>query len=219
MASTETATAPPRGILIAIEGLDRAGKSTQCALLVERLQQSGHKVRLQKFPDRTTTIGTLINSYLTSATDIDDHTIHLLFSANRWELAHSIRTDIAAGVTVVLDRYMYSGVVFSAAKGLDYEYCRGPEVGLPRPDVIVFMDLDEGEAAKRGGFGEERYEVPEVQRRVREMFRMMRGDERDAGDWGVVDAGAEVGVVAERVWGVVERGVEFARGNELRSIQ
>lgn len=122
-------------------------------------------------------------------------------------------------MTVVLDRYVYSGVVFSAAKGLDYKYCRGPEVGLPRPDVIVFMDLDEGEAAKRGGFGEERYEVPEVQRRVREMFGVMRGDERDTGDWGVVDAGAEVGVVAERVWGVVERGVEFARGSGLRSIQ
>lgn len=58
MASTETASAPPRGTLIAIEGLDRAGKSTQCALLVERLQQSGHKVRLQKFP------GTALKSIL-----------------------------------------------------------------------------------------------------------------------------------------------------------
>lgn len=35
--------------------------------------------------DRTTTIGQMINSYLSNMTEMDDHAIHLLFSANRWE--------------------------------------------------------------------------------------------------------------------------------------
>jgi len=35
--------------------------------------------------DRTTTIGKMINSYLAEDADMDDHAIHLLFSANRWE--------------------------------------------------------------------------------------------------------------------------------------
>ena len=37
-------------------------------------------------PDRTTPIGKIINEYLTAGASIDDHAIHLLFSANRWEL-------------------------------------------------------------------------------------------------------------------------------------
>lgn len=43
-------TMPTRGALIAIEGLDRAGKSTQCDILLKRLEEEGIKARLQKFP-------------------------------------------------------------------------------------------------------------------------------------------------------------------------
>ena len=37
--------------------------------------------------DRTTPIGIMIDSYLRNATDMDDRAIHLLFSANRWEMS------------------------------------------------------------------------------------------------------------------------------------
>lgn len=39
-----------RGKLIVFEGLDRAGKSTQCQKLVDGLREKGAKVRLQRFP-------------------------------------------------------------------------------------------------------------------------------------------------------------------------
>lgn len=38
--------------------------------------------------DRTTPIGQMIDSYLKSQVEMDDHVIHLLFSANRWEAAY-----------------------------------------------------------------------------------------------------------------------------------
>jgi hypothetical protein len=37
--------------------------------------------------DRSTPIGQMINSYLLGQSEQEDHVIHLLFSANRWELA------------------------------------------------------------------------------------------------------------------------------------
>lgn len=40
--------------------------------------------------DRTTQIGQMIDSYLKSAVRMDDHAIHLLFSANRWEAAYAL---------------------------------------------------------------------------------------------------------------------------------
>ncbi|MCJ1429155.1 Thymidylate kinase, partial [Sticta canariensis] len=127
-----------RGALIVIEGLDRAGKSTQCERLCQHLEQQGHSVKLLRFPDRSTPIGACINAYLRNETQQEDHSIHLLFSANRWEAAAAIRADIAAGTTVVIDRYYYSGVVYSVAKpraGISLQWAREPEVGLPRPDV------------------------------------------------------------------------------------
>jgi len=70
---------------------------------------------------------------------------------------------------------VYSGIVFSAAKGLGLDYCRAPDVGLPRADVVLFLDLDAEVAKRRGGFGGERYEVEEVQRRVRALFKEVGG--------------------------------------------
>lgn len=39
-----------RGGLIVVEGLDRAGKSTQCDLLCEHLREAGHQVKRMRFP-------------------------------------------------------------------------------------------------------------------------------------------------------------------------
>jgi thymidylate kinase len=43
------------------------------------------QTEMWRFPDRTTEIGQMINSYLGSEKNVDDAAIHLLFSANRWE--------------------------------------------------------------------------------------------------------------------------------------
>ena len=53
---------------------------------------------------------------------MDDRAIHLLFAANRWEAAANIRQKLADGVTIVCDRYSYSGVAFTSAKpGMDLD--------------------------------------------------------------------------------------------------
>jgi dTMP kinase len=74
-----------RGALVVLEGLDRSGKSSQCSRLVSYLEGQGLSAELWRFPDRTTDVGQMISAYLTNASQLDDHTIHLLFSANRWE--------------------------------------------------------------------------------------------------------------------------------------
>jgi dTMP kinase len=75
-----------RGALIVFEGCDRVGKSTQCRRLVEALEKSGINAKMMSFPNRKTTIGTQINAYLNSEINLEDHSVHLLFAANRWEM-------------------------------------------------------------------------------------------------------------------------------------
>jgi dTMP kinase len=53
---------------------------------------------------------------------------------------------------------------------LPLSWAKAPEVGLPRPDLVLFLDLEEQVARERGGWGGEVYEKGEMQRRVRELF-------------------------------------------------
>ena len=53
--------------IVCVQGADRAGKSTQCARLIEYLERSGHTAELWKFPDRTAGVtGVTINESLTN---------------------------------------------------------------------------------------------------------------------------------------------------------
>lgn len=213
-----------RGMLIVFEGLDRSGKSTQCQRLIENLRNHGEKVEQMRFPNRTTPIGQMINNYLTGESNQDDHVIHLLFSANRWEAAHAIESHIKNGTTVVIDRYSYSGAVYSAAKripSMDLNWCRQPEVGLPRPDICLFLDISSEEAAKRGGFGTERYEKEELQARVRELYAEMRKHDDEREDICVIDAGLDIGEVEKAIFAKVEEtmGKVKAESTELRHMR
>ncbi|KAI0434780.1 thymidylate kinase-domain-containing protein [Xylaria sp. FL1042] len=170
---SETRKPPVRGAFIVFEGMDRAGKTTQAKLLQLRCIESGREVKFMRFPDRATPIGQMIDAYLKGEAEIEDHVIHLLFSANRWEAAQKIKAELEAGHTIICDRFYHSGIVYSAAKqqpSLSLSWAKAPEIGLPRPDMVLFLDLEESVARSRGGWGGEVYEKGEMQRRVRELF-------------------------------------------------
>ncbi|OAX85408.1 thymidylate kinase [Emergomyces africanus] len=205
-----------RGALIAVEGLDRAGKSTQCAILQKTLQEEGYEVKYRRFPDRTTEIGKLINAYLVGNVHLDDHSIHLLFSANRWEAAAEIQQDISNGITVIVDRYSYSGAVYSAAKnapGLSLEWAWQPEIGLPRPDVWLFLNISPEEAAKRGGYGLEKYENSTLQTRIRQLFQSFIARE-DPNSVCVIDASRTEPEVALDIRRAAREALEKVQGTK-----
>lgn len=159
-----------RGVFIVLEGIDHSGKTTQCKLLQEYLSAQDTPSVLIRFPDRTTPIGSVLNAYLAQGAQLDDRAAHLLFSANRWEVRESIWEHLVAGTTVICDRYAYSGVAFSASKGLDVDWCKHPDRGLPQPDAVIYLDLSVEEAMARGDFGNELYEREEAQRAVKFIF-------------------------------------------------
>ena len=50
--------------------------------------------------------------------------------------------------------------------GLSISWCKQPDVGLPKPDLVCFLDVSEKVAMKRADFGGERYELTDFQRKV-----------------------------------------------------
>lgn len=199
-----------RGKLILIEGIDRSGKSSQCIRLAERLTTTSSslssssptsssspssKATVVRFPDRTTPIGKLINEYLSaspSSTTTDSTTtttttntklqqMHLLFSANRWELMPHITELLLQGTHVILDRYVYSGIAYShtasregpsssSGHHLDFKWLEAPDLGLLKPDILIFLNVSPYDTRDRPGFGQELYEKLEFQNKVFRCF-------------------------------------------------
>jgi dTMP kinase len=87
-----------RGALIVFEGCDRAGKTTQCKRLVERLKQQNVNVKFMNFPDRSTESGKIIDAYLRKAKNLSDEAIHLLFTTNRWEAKNEMEKALKTGM-------------------------------------------------------------------------------------------------------------------------
>ncbi|KAJ3744749.1 P-loop containing nucleoside triphosphate hydrolase protein [Lentinula detonsa] len=224
-----------RGAFVVVEGLDRSGKTTQTGILRQRIQEAGKEVICVKFPDRSTPIGKMIDAYLRSQSDLDDHVVHLLFSANRWELASTIISSLEQGKIVLCDRYAFSGIAFSVAKSLPSQsspstasqtpgklppislhWARAPDAALPSPDLTLFLDVSPEIALTRGGYGEERYEKAEMQKRVRSVFQEIGGEvtaDAGQGKWIVVDAGKEMSTVTEEMWGHVQTLLDGINGS------
>ena len=91
-----------------------------------------------------------------------------------------------SGVTLVIDRYGYSGTAFTASKnvpGLDLEWCKSTDAGLPSPDALIYLQIPLEETLKRSGFGGERYEKQEFQKEVQKNYERLSVD-----SWTYLDA-------------------------------
>ena len=69
--------------------------------------------------DRTTTIGKMIDSYLTEKAELDDRAVHLLFSANRWEAAYIILSACIDGWKT--DGTIYGKIKYFVVAGIGYD--------------------------------------------------------------------------------------------------
>ncbi|KAL3108533.1 hypothetical protein niasHT_015455 [Heterodera trifolii] len=187
-----------RGALIVLEGLDRSGKSTQAKLLLEHFQRRGESARIQRFPDRDEPVtGRTIDAFLKSAKSAEEsrEAIHLLFAANRWLMIHQMVEELAEGWHLILDRYSYSGIAYSLAKGMSMEWACHSEVGLLRPDLVLFFDVDVANVSARGGFGSEVMERSEFQSKV---YAQM-GTLFNASFWRRIDAARPIDKVHQSV--------------------
>lgn len=185
----------PRGLLIVVEGLDRAGKSSVVLPLVRSL-----RARHYAFPDRTTASGRLLDSHLRGERVLGAGPAHLAFALNRRERAGEILAALRSGTHVVIERYAYSGVAYTAATGaLTEASCKEADAGLPRPDIVCFLDVDPGAAAARAGYGLEIYDSVGFQAAARSFFVRLAEV-----DWIVVDTtGLSLDEVVGRVLAAV----------------
>ena len=146
-------------MLIVLEGLDGAGKSTQVRKLRDYLGQKCPKLEYIHFPRYEAPVyGGLISRFLRGEfgpiNQVHPQLVALLFAEDRHGAAPEIKKAIAGGATVLLDRYVYSNIAYQCAKLADAgeaetlrEWILNTEFGEfdePRPDLNIFLNVPIG---------------------------------------------------------------------------
>ncbi|HEY4928558.1 MAG TPA: dTMP kinase [Acidimicrobiales bacterium] len=199
-----------RGRLVALEGIDGCGKSTQARLLAERLGA------VSTFEPGATPLGASLRTLLLGrdGAPVAPRAEALLMAADRAQhVADVVAPALEAGRWVVTDRYSASTLAYQGfGRGLDrreLDELVGWATGGIRPDLTVLFDLPVPVATARrsgvdGGAGDDRMEAEGLafQQRVADGYLALAAEGTDP--WLVVDATEPVEVVAADVWRAVE---------------
>ncbi|MGA2455428.1 MAG: dTMP kinase [Solirubrobacteraceae bacterium] len=151
-------------MLIALEGVDGCGKSTQVQLLTDRLTEEGFATYSASFPRYADPVfGDLIKRFLKGelgdVDSVDPRLVALLFAGDRAAEAPSLRQALCEDRIVVCDRYFYSNLAYQAAKLGDEsdvvefaQWLRKLEFGhyaLPVPGCSIYLDVHQDERMER----------------------------------------------------------------------
>ena len=144
------------GKLIVLEGTDGSGKSTQFALLKQRLESEGRSFHTIVFPQYDQPSSALIRMYLggefgPNPADVNAYAASAFYAVDRFASFRKLwGEEYRKGGLILADRYTSSNAVHQAAKVLepirpdffrwlyDLEYVR---FGLPVPDLVLYLDL------------------------------------------------------------------------------
>lgn len=164
-----------RGSFLVLEGIDGSGKSTQLQRLAAALEAAGHAVLATREPSDGA-IGRRIREMARSGETLPPEQELEWFMEDRAEhVREVIQPALAAGRTVLCDRYYLSTVAYQGARGLDWEAILAEsEARFPQPELALILELDAASGLARtrlrGGAADPAFENLEFLERVAAIF-------------------------------------------------
>jgi len=204
------------GRLIAFEGVEGAGKSTQLELLrrvLEGREGRGREVVVTREPGGTPAGERIRALLLDPQVELHPRAEALLFAAAREDhVRHTIAPALAQGSWVICDRFFDSTRVYQGAVGkLDLRYIHALEritVGALKPDLTFIMDVPVEVGMSRAGRrrkGEEpdRFEAESraFHEQLGQAYRLLAQSEPER--CVLIDATQPKGLVGDRIWQIV----------------
>ena len=162
------------GLLVALEGIDGAGKSTQARRLRQALAQRGFDVVIFKEPGDSDH-GREIRNLLVEGRKISpEEEARLFLEDRRIDVRDNIKPALTAGSIVIMDRYYFSSMAYQGALGLDPQEIRAAnELFAPRPHLTVILDVASVLGVERircGRGSQDCFEAADYLTKVRQLF-------------------------------------------------
>jgi dTMP kinase len=188
------------GRFVTFEGIDGAGKSTHIEALARWIRGRGHTVTLTREPGGTPLAETLRELVLHQTMDPMTEAL-LVFAARRDHLQRCIEPALAAGHTVLCDRFTDATFAYQGGgRGFDIGMLTQLECWVQQgrqPDLTLWFDLPAATAAQRRAAARapDRFESQDVAffERVRAGYEARRA--ADPGRFAVLDAAQPVDAV------------------------
>jgi dTMP kinase len=201
-----------RGLFITFEGGEGTGKSTQAALLAERLTGSGRRVVQTREPGGSPGAEAIRALLVEGAADRWSARSEalLMYAARSDHLERVIEPALAAGAIVICDRFADSTAAYQGAGGgVDAAFVAALErevVGAAKPDLTLILDLGVAEglaraAARRNGGARFEAKGADFHGRLRQAFRDLARRQPDR--CRLIDAAPAPERVADQVWAAV----------------
>ncbi len=198
------------GLFLTLEGPEGAGKTTQLARLLLRLEAAGHSVVRTREPGGDA-VGERVRELLLSTQMTSEAELLLFAAARAQNVAEVVRPALEAGKIVLCDRYTDSSLAYQGyARGLSLEAIRAINHFATRdlvPARTLLLDLpaEEGLARRHQDAGTANrldHESLNFHQKVRTGFQELAAAEPER--WVVIDAAQSEDVVAEALWAAVE---------------
>lgn len=163
----------PGGLLIVVEGIDGAGKTTLARTLQRELERTGATVSLSKEP----TAGPWGMQMRASAAEgrlAPAEELRLLLLDRHEHVETLIGPALKRGDIVILDRYFPSNVAYQGAAGISVDDLMAANDFAPRPDLLILLDLDPETGLARihaRGDKPNHFETPANLTKCRSIFR------------------------------------------------
>lgn len=131
----------PDGLLVAIDGIDGAGKTTLARALRSELEAVGVAVTQSKEPT-SGQWGTLLRASAAEGRLTVQEELRLLLLDRRQHVDEVIRPALDRGEVVILDRYFPSTVAYQGAAGIDVGELLDANDFAPTPDLLLVLDVE-----------------------------------------------------------------------------
>ncbi len=165
------------GYLIAIEGIDGAGKTTIAKFLKEKLEEFGIDTIILKEPSESE-YGRKIKS--SNVRLKPEEELELFILDRKYNVENNILPALEKCVTVIMDRYYYSNVAYQGARGISPDFIleKNEEIA-PKPDLTIILDINPETAIERVKYRGKRsvFEELEYLRKVRNIYLSLKSNE------------------------------------------
>lgn len=190
-----------KGKFIVLYGINNLGKTTQAKLLVERLIKEGYKAEYLKYPlYELAPAGPLINGYLreNNPYQLTPREFQVLHVLNRMQYEPVLKSKLAAGINIVAEDYLGTGLAWGIGAGVDEEFLKKINSHLLPEDLVLLF------GGKRFSDGIEDVHLHERDEVLMEKVRLAHQKLAEEYGWRRIKANETKEKISENIWQIVK---------------